>query len=141
VGGCTWNAQGAAPVAGKRSSFAWPWRCAQPRFSLLGMSVDDTDVVRAAHAAHHGTNQVLEQLVTAKPALVAHMFKHIDGKEGTLLHISSRYNNLEGVALLLDRHAANVNARNPSGVTPLHIACFNGLLDVVKGRGFRWPPR
>lgn len=43
----------------------------------------------------------------------------------SLLHVAARSNNLEAGKLLLETGEINVNIRNSSMETPLHIACFN----------------
>ena len=53
------------------------------------------------------------------------------------LHDACRYGNLELVRQFVDNEA-NINARGPSGVTPLEEACWNGqesIVEMLIGRG------
>lgn len=84
----------------------------------LQQAVDDNDLARLAELiAIHGPN----------------VFVHPKGCD-SLLHYACyacQEERLDIVRLLIAQ-GANVNARNTSGATPLHIACFNGRIDSVR---------
>ena len=51
----------------------------------------------------------------------------------TALHLVSRgQNSVVGVVQLLLGHGANVNAQDMCDITPLHLACYHGKLEIVR---------
>lgn len=54
----------------------------------------------------------------------------INKKDNTILHQAVRYPNYKTIKLLIEK-GADVNAKDESGITPLHEAVFCGRKDIT----------
>lgn len=88
---------------------------------------DATKYTEAHEAALNGDNGKLAPLLKTYPKIV----NIPDYDKSTLLHLSVAHNRTNTEALLLDSRA-DVNAKNSSGMTPLHIAAREGFLQAAK---------
>ena len=67
-------------------------------------------------------------------------FKHNDGKNSSLLHISVYKKNFNIIKTLIDYCKINfpdklnqfINAENIKGICPIHYASFGGNIDIIK---------
>ncbi|PRD32516.1 UNVERIFIED_CONTAM: Ankyrin repeat and protein kinase domain-containing protein 1, partial [Trichonephila clavipes] len=82
-------------------------------------------------AAESDNNSLCRELLTAlsKEQL---KFKTVD-EGNTAMHLATQRKNGELLRLLLNS-GGNVDAQNDEGLTPLHIACVNGDLEILKFR-------
>jgi len=95
---------------------------------IVSLTIVDEDVNAAAYEAIcSGEWQVALGLLQDKSILV----NLVHGPEQeTLLHRAAGLNAVSIIEKLIDR-GANVESRDKSERTPLHVACFNGARDVV----------
>ncbi|KAJ6952715.1 protein ACCELERATED CELL DEATH 6 [Populus alba] len=81
------------------------------------------------HAAIEQRNKdILEKIGKAKPELLR--FK--DKELGNSLHYASSMGYLEGVRFLLQKFPDGANERDQEGNYPIHLACKNDSVDLVK---------
>lgn len=124
------------------------------KYQNLGISIDikaDFGHTPLFHACRNGFLEIIELLIEngadvnvkidhGSP-LIENMLYHSKNLDVIKLLISkgadirnalhSVRNDIKTIELLID-NGADINARTPSGGTPLHFACMNGNIDVVE---------
>ncbi|KAJ6389056.1 hypothetical protein OIU77_027415 [Salix suchowensis] len=100
---------------------------------LLKSKREDGDALPKGKSPVHAAIErrdigILKKIVEAKPELL----RLTDEELGNSLHYASSIGFLEGVQFLLDKFLNGAYERNSEGNYPIHIACKNDYVDVVK---------